>query len=90
LRLDNYLTKSRLIKRRSLAKAACDRGIVSVDGRVAKASKEIFAGQRITIDFASRILEAEVLRIPGGNISRKDSRDLYRILKEIRKEEEYL
>jgi ribosomal 50S subunit-recycling heat shock protein len=79
-----------LIKRRSLAKVACDRGIVSVDGHQAKAGKEVSAGQQITIDFASRVVEVEILRIPQGNVSRKDAGELYRILREMRKEEEIL
>jgi len=90
LRLDLFLTKSRLIKRRTLAKEACDRGIVFVDGHTARAGREISAGQRLTIDFASRVVEVEILRLPRGNVSRKEARELYGVLKEIRKEEEVL
>jgi ribosomal 50S subunit-recycling heat shock protein len=88
VRLDLFLTKSRLIKRRSLAKAACERGIVRTDGQRAKASKEISPGQRITIDFASRLLEVEVLRLPRGNVSKKKARELYAVLRDIVKEPE--
>jgi len=90
VRLDIFLTKSRLVKQRSLAKAACDRGIVFVDGHHAKAGKEVSAGQEITIDFTSRVVEVEILRIPQGNVSRKEAGELYRILREMRKEEEIL
>ncbi len=90
MRLDLFLTKSRLIKRRTLAKEACDRGIVFVDGQTARAGREISAGQRLTIDFASRVVEVEILRLPRGNVSRKEARELYGVLKEIRKEEEVL
>jgi ribosomal 50S subunit-recycling heat shock protein len=90
LRLDLFLAKSRLIKRRTLAKEACDRGIVFVDGHRAKAGREVSAGQRLTIDFASRIVEVEILRLPRGNVPKKEARDLFRVLKEIRKEEEVL
>lgn len=86
MRLDVFLTKSRLIKRRSLAKAACQKGIVWVDGRRAKASTEISVGQRILIDFTSRLLEVEILRLPGGNVSKKQAGELYTVLREIRKE----
>ena len=90
MRLDLFLTKSRLIKRRSLAKAACERGIVSVDGHIAKAHREISPGQQITIDFTSRILDVEVLGLPRGNVSKKEAAKLYRLLRETRKEEEIL
>lgn len=88
MRLDLFLTKSRLIKRRSLAKAACDKGIVFVDGHRAKASREIFAGQRLSIDFTSRFLELKILQLPRGNVSKKEARELYTVLRETRKEPE--
>lgn len=88
MRLDLFLTKSRLIKRRSLAKAACDKGIVSIDGHRAKAGKEIAPGQKMTIDFTSRLLEVRILQLPRGNVSRKKAAELYEILREIRKEPE--
>ena len=37
MRLDKYLKVSRLIKRRTVAKEACDGGRVSLNGRQAKA-----------------------------------------------------
>lgn len=88
MRLDLFLTKSRLIKRRSLAKTACEKGIVRVDGHRAKAGREISPGQRITIDFTSRLLAVEILRLPRGNVSKKEARELYAVLRETRKEPE--
>ena len=90
MRLDLFLTKSRLIKRRTLAKEACDRGIVSVDGHQARAGREVSEGQRLRIDFTSRAVEIEILRLPRGNVSKKEARELYRVLKEVRKQEEVL
>ena len=90
MRLDLFLTKSRLIKRRALAKEACDRGIVFVDGHQAKAGREVSEGQRLRIDFTSRTVEVEILRLPRGNISKKEAGELYRLLREIRKQEEVL
>ena len=88
MRLDLFLTKSRLIKRRSLAKAACEKGIVWMDGHHAKAGKEVSPGQRIIIDFASRLLEVEILQLPRGNVSKKKARELYTVLRETPKEPE--
>ena len=86
MRLDLFLTKSRLIKRRSLAKTACDKGIVWLDGHRAKASKEISQGQKITIDFASRLLEVEILKLPRGNLPKKEAPEVYRVLRETPKD----
>ncbi len=88
MRLDLFLTKSRLIKQRSLAKAACDKGIVWVEGHRAKAGREISSGQKIIIDFTSRLLEFEILRLPRGNVSKEQARQLYSILRETPKEPE--
>lgn len=88
MRLDLFLTKSRLIKRRSLAKAACDKGIVLANGHRAKAGKEVSPGQRITIDFTSRLLEVQILQLPRGNVSKKKAAELYEVLRETRKEPE--
>ena len=38
MRLDKYLKVSRLIKRRTVSKEACDGGRVSVNGKPARAS----------------------------------------------------
>ncbi len=89
MRLDLFLTKSRLIKRRSLAKTACENGIVWLDGHRAKAGKEVSAGQKISIDFSSRFLEVVILRLPRGNVSRKEARELYTVLRETPKEPEF-
>ena len=41
MRLDKYLKVSRLIKRREVAKEMIDRGMVSINSKVAKPSNEI-------------------------------------------------
>lgn len=64
MRLDKFLKVSRLIKRRTLAKEVCDRGQVSINGRVAKASAEVKPGDLLSIDFGRRRLKVEVLSVP--------------------------
>lgn len=82
MRLDIFLSDTRLIKRRSVAKKACENGIVYVGGQKAKASKKIKTGQKIKIDFFSKIIEVEVLDIPKGNIKKEEAKSFYKILKE--------
>ncbi|KPL04212.1 MAG: hypothetical protein AMJ90_01685 [candidate division Zixibacteria bacterium SM23_73_2] len=90
MRLDIFLSDSRLIKRRTLAKKACEDGRVYVDGQRAKASKNIRAGQRIEIDFFSKSLEVEVLDIPKGNVKKQEAINLYKVLKEKTKRTGFL
>ena len=64
LRLDLFLKMSRLIKRRSIAKALCDAGRVQINGRPAKAGALVQIGDLLRLDLPHSILEAAVLRLP--------------------------
>ena len=81
MRLDKYLKVSRLIKRRTVANEACDAGRVSINGKVAKASSNVKAGDVITISFATRTLSAEVLKVEE-TVKKEEAGDLYRLLPE--------
>ena len=63
MRLDKYLKVSRLIKRRTTANEACDNGLVSVNGRVVRASYEVKVGDRISLRLGAREVTVEVLSI---------------------------
>jgi len=82
MRLDLYLNRCCLTKRRSEAKRACDNGIVKVDDRPAKASREVQPGQRVEILFTDRHLEVEILNLPLGNVSRKAAPSYYRVIQD--------
>ena len=85
MRVDQYLKKCRIIKQRSLAKTACDEGIVFIDGVRAKAGRRVLPGQRIRLEFVNRTLEIEVVDIPEGSVSKTEARDFYRVLRDERK-----
>ena len=54
MRLDKYLKVSRLIKRRTVANEACDNGLVTVNGKPARASYEVKEGDRtVTVEVLS-------------------------------------
>ncbi len=79
MRLDKYLKVSRLIKRRSTANEACDAGRVTLNGKTARASAEVKAGDRIGIAFGEKNVEVEVLSV--SEIVRKDeARELYKYI----------
>ena len=54
MRLDKFLKVSRLIKRRTVANEACDAGRVLINGRTAKASAAVKAGDVIEIQFGKK------------------------------------
>lgn len=63
MRLDKYLKVSRLIKRRTIANEACDNGLITVNGKVARASYDVKVGDQITMRFGTRVLSVEVLMV---------------------------
>lgn len=85
--MDIFLKRARLIKRRSLAKELCEDGAVSVNGRPARAGKNVVVGDRLTVRLWSRLMELEVESVPERNVSAAESRELYRVLSERRIEE---
>ena len=79
MRLDKYLKVSRLIKRRTVANEACDAGRVSVNGKLAKASAEVKAGDIITIGFGNKEVKVEVLSVQE-TIRKEEAKELFRYL----------
>jgi ribosomal 50S subunit-recycling heat shock protein len=55
MRLDKFLKVSRVIKRRTVANEACDKGRVSINGKDAKASTEVKIGDVVEIKFRRKI-----------------------------------
>ena len=63
MRLDKYLKVSRLIKRRTVANEACDNERISVNGRPAKASYDVKAGDVLTLTFGETTTKVKVLSV---------------------------
>lgn len=79
MRLDKYLKVSRLIKRRPVAKEACDTGRVTINDKVSKAGAEVKAGDIIEIEYASKKVRARVLDI-RETVRKDEATGLYEIL----------
>jgi ribosomal 50S subunit-recycling heat shock protein len=87
LRIDLFLKLSRVVKRRSQAKELCDEGVVRVNGKVVKSSKEIREGDIVEVDSVMRYLRFKVNRVPvRKNVSRKEARELITIEEDVRKD----
>ncbi len=79
MRLDKYLKVSRLIKRRTVANEACDSGRVTINGKVAKASAEVKAGDEIVISFGNKEVKVEVLDVQE-TVKKDEAKELFRYL----------
>lgn len=79
MRLDKYLKVSRIIKRRTVAKEACEQGRVEVNGKVAKPGLELKIGDTIQIAFGSNILKVKVISLKE-NAKKDEAQDLFEVI----------
>ncbi|SHK04291.1 Ribosomal 50S subunit-recycling heat shock protein, contains S4 domain [Clostridium cavendishii DSM 21758] len=79
MRLDKYLKVSRIIKRRTVAKEACEGGRVSINEKVAKPSTDVKEGDIIKIVFGNRELKARIINI-AEHVRKEDAKAMYEIL----------
>ena len=64
MRLDKFLKVARVIKRRTIANEAADKGRVSVNGKTVKPSYEVHVGDIVEIAFGDSVSKFEILYIP--------------------------
>ena len=76
MRLDKFLKTSRLIKRRTLAKEACDNGKVTINEKLGKASDKVEVGDILSINFANREIKVKVIS-SGLDLVNPKPEDLY-------------
>ena len=81
MRLDKYLKVSRIIKRRVIAKEACDGDRVVINGRVAKAGSEVKIGDIMEIRFGNRIGRYEILDTREV-VRKENAAEMYKVLEE--------
>ena len=79
MRLDKFLKNSRIIKRRTVAKEACEQGRVEVNGKVAKPGLELKIGDVIRVTFGSSTLEVRVASMPD-TVRKDDAQTMYEAL----------
>ena len=79
MRLDKFLKVSRLIKRRTVANEACDAGLVTVNGKVAKASVNVKVGDIIEIQFGQKTVKVRVLELLETT-KKDEAKDLFEYL----------
>lgn len=79
MRLDKYIKVSRIIKRRTVAKAACDAGRVQLNGKTAKAGDEVKIGDVITIGFGDKQLNARITSI-SEVVKKDEAKEMYDVI----------
>lgn len=77
MRLDKYLKVSRIIKRRTVAKEACDSGKILINDKVAKASSEVKQGDILEVKIGAKPLKVEVELIKE-HVKKEEASSLYK------------
>lgn len=79
LRIDKFLKNSRLIKRRTIAKEACEQERITINGKVAKPGSEVNIGDIINIRFGNSEITAKVLLLTESS-KKEDAVNMYEII----------
>lgn len=79
MRLDKFLKNSRIIKRRTVAKDACEQGRVEVNGKVAKPGLELKVGDIIKITFGTNELIVRVIALTES-CRKDDASGMYEVV----------
>lgn len=79
MRIDKFLKNSRLIKRRSVAKEACDNGRICLNGRQAKAGADVKEGDEIFIQFGNNSMKVRVIKLLE-TCKKEEAFDMYEII----------
>lgn len=81
MRIDKYLKVSRIIKRRTVAKEACDGGRITISGKAAKAGTEVKPGDVLEIRFGNRLGRYKVISI-SETVRKENASEMYEVLEE--------
>lgn len=79
MRIDKYLKIARIIKRRTVAKEACDGGKVQINDKIAKAGDKVTIGDIITLTMGERSLSVRVLAL-SEHATKEQAKDLYEVV----------
>ena len=79
MRIDKFLKVSRILKRRSLGKEACDSSCVIVNGKPAKPSFRLSVGDVVEIIFGAGTLKFKVA-ILKETVKKEEAQTLYEII----------
>lgn len=79
MRIDKFLKNSRLIKRRTIAKEACDQGKILVNGKEAKPGTEVKVGDKLSLTFGPKTMVVEIETL-AEHVTKDLSKEMYKII----------
>lgn len=79
MRIDKFLKNSRLIKRRTVAKEACQQGRVFVNDKPAKSGTDVKVGDIVSIEFGNSSVKVQVCDLIES-CKKEDSDKMYKVI----------
>ena len=79
MRIDKYLKNSRLIKRRTVAKDACEEERVFLNEKPAKPGAEVKEGDEIRIRFGGSEIKVRVCSVQE-HVKKEDAAGMYEVI----------
>ncbi|MDE6613676.1 MAG: RNA-binding S4 domain-containing protein [Clostridia bacterium] len=79
MRIDKFLKVSRILKRRTLAQEACDKGKVTVNGKTVKSGHKVKAGDIVEITYTESSVKFKITEI-RETVKKDDASSLYEII----------
>ena len=79
MRIDKFLKVSRILKRRTLAQQACDKGNVVFNGKEVKPAHRIKIGDEVELHFTGGMLKFKILNIKE-TVKKDEAQSLYEII----------
>ncbi|KEI94285.1 RNA-binding S4 domain-containing protein [Clostridium botulinum] len=79
MRLDKFLKVSRIIKRRTVAKEACENERVFVNSKIAKPGTEVKEGDLLEIQYANKTMKYEIISVLE-HVKKEDAENMYNII----------
>lgn len=79
MRIDKFLKVSRILKRRTLSKEACEKGKVLINGREVKPAHQIKIGDECELQFTGGSVKFRILNIKE-TVKKDEAASLYEII----------
>lgn len=80
MRIDKFLKVSRIIKRRTLAQEACDKGKVIINGKAVKPGFSVKIGDVVEVNYTDSTLKFKITDIKE-TVKKDDASSLYEIIR---------
>ena len=77
MRVDKLLNKLCLVKTRSIAKKACDKNLVKINDKIAKASANVCDGDIIEYQLYGYHNKLRITTVPKENVSKNNAPEFY-------------